>query len=167
MLSHSTDPKLTNIYRILQSGYLKPGIRTGVSRMYGSELSKYIYTMIMDNKYLIPRYSTFRLDKYLLLDNISYMHASWGGEPGEDSFRVDSKTSKKELNKFLKQIKKEGDKYRDPLKHEILSTQDIDLKKYLRVLKLNKKEIPKAKKTYQKIMKMMEKKYPDVKVILK
>lgn len=165
MITHFTDPSLTNIYRILQSGYLKPGIRTGKVRLYGQETpSKYIYTMVGDERNPLYEHKSFHLDISFLLDNVSYLNTGWRGKPMKNSIKLTGKMDYKELNGILNNIKKATD---PRMSHEILSTKDIDLKKYLRVLVLDKQRIANAKKTYQKILTMLDKKYPKTKLILR
>lgn len=82
----------------------------------------------------------------------------------KNSIKLTGKMDYKELNGILNNIKKATD---PRMSHEILSTKDIDLKKYLRVLVLDKQRIANAKKTYQKILTMLDKKYPKTKLILR
>jgi hypothetical protein len=162
LLGHQTNPNITNIYRIMKSGYLKSGQKTGIVRMWGwDNPSKYIYLMFYD---ITGRPPHFELDSNLLLENTSYLNVSWNGEPEKDSISINgSKINKKQLKKILK-------KYRNDLKklyestHEILVEEDIDLVKYLKKITLFNDV--KGKKTYYKLLKLMKIKYPNVEIIM-
>ena len=52
------------------------------------------------------------------------------------------------------------------MSHEILLKHKIDLKKFLKEIRVYKQNIIKAPKTFGKLMNLINKKYPDVKVII-
>ena len=163
LLGHQTNPHIKNIYKILKSGYLKPGIKTGIVRMWGwKNPSKYIYLMFYDiTRGIMPH---LELDSNLLLENIAYLNNSWGGEPHKNSIRIDgSKLNKKQLKEILTKYrnyqKKDG-----MSEHEILLKNDIDLVKYLRKITLFNKD--KGTKTYYKLLELMKTKYPKVEIIM-
>jgi hypothetical protein len=161
-LGHQTSQNITDIYKILESGYLKSGKKTGIVRMWGWENpSKYIYLMFYDITCGIPH---LELDNNLLLENISHLNLGWNGGPSKNSINIDgSKITKKELKEILKKyrnnVKNKNDTY-----HEILVEEDIDLVKYLRKLTLFKSD--KDKKTYYKLLQLMKRKYPNVEIIM-
>ena len=170
LLGHQTSTNIKNIYKIMKSGYLKSGIKTGVIRMWGWENpSKYIYLMFYDVARMTPH---LELDSNLLLENISYLNNGWSGEPHKKSIRIDgSKINKKELKEILTKYRNDVknqkiyNNYKNlPLFHEILLEKDIDLVKYLRKLTLFNDV--KGKKTYYKLLELMKKKYPKVEIIM-
>jgi len=162
LLGHQTENNITNMYKILQSGYLKAGIKTNTCRLYGfgsKNPSKYIYLMNYDITGGIPH---LELDSNLLLENISYLNEYWLGKPSNMSIKINGqKTNKKQLeyllNKYIKKVKTNI-----MLQHEILLEKDIDLTKYLRKITLFSNV--KTTKTYDKLVKLMNKKYPNVKI---
>lgn len=169
LLGHLTNPTVTNIYKILQDGYLRPGTKTGVVRMWGwNNPSKYIYLTI---SHFNAIFSNFELDSNLLLENISWLNTYWNGEPNKNSIKVDgSKIDKKQLQKILKKYRNDiKSRYRggenDDTLHEILLENDIDLVKYLRKLKLSRSFT--GKKTYYKLLTLMKTKYPNVEINFK
>lgn len=165
LLGHQTSHNITDIYKIMQNGYLRPGTKTGVVRMYGQNLSKYIYLMFFDITGGLPH---LELDSNLLLENISWLNKSWNGEPSKNSIKVDgSKIDKKQLQEILKKYRNDIKSQNLPktfLQHEILLEKDIDLVKYLRKLTLFRSV--KSKKTYYKLLKLMKRKYPNVEIIM-
>lgn len=166
LLGHQTSTNITDIYKIMQNGYLRPGTKTGVVGMWGwDNPSKYIYLMFYDITGGLPH---LELDSNLLLENISWLNKSWSGEPSKNSIKVDgSKIDKKQLEEILKKYRNDIKSQNLPktfLKHEILLEKDIDLVKYLRKLTLFRSV--KGKKTYYKLLKLMKRKYPNVEIIM-
>lgn len=163
-LGHQTNPNITTIYNILNSGYLKSGYETNKNNLYGKgekHNSKFIYLMFYDITETIPH---FELNIDLLLDNVSYLNLTWYAKINNKSIKIDGKkTDKKTINKIIT-------KYRNDIKkqpillHEILIRHDIDLTKYLRKITIFKKSITNAPNTYNKMKILLKKKYPTVKV---
>lgn len=161
LLGHQTNPNITNIYKIMQSGYLKPGSKTGVVRMWGwDKPTKYIYLMFFDIAGGLPH---FELDSNLLLDNIAWLNKSWSSVPSKNAIKVDgSKINSTQLQKILRKYRKSLSTDNSSV-HEILLEKDIDLVKYLQKIRLVRND--KSKKTYKKLLILMKKKYPNVKII--
>jgi hypothetical protein len=163
LLGHQTSVSITNLYKILQSGYLKSGKEVGKRRLIGDQpFSKYIFLTL-----LIPRelqnLPHFELSIDLLLDNISYLDLGWNGEPSSDAIKVKgSKMNKTQLNKIIKDyindMKEEGD-----YSHEILVENKINLKKYLKAIRID--NCMKKYKTCKKLLKLLKNKYPNVKIV--
>lgn len=162
-LGHHTTPNVTNMYKILQSGYLKPGAETGKARLYGKQngLSKYIYLKFFDITGGIPH---FELDVDLLLDNFSYLNYGWAANPEDYDRNIDGHNiNKTEMLKIIKNYRNKLKENRSPyFDHEILLTENIDLVKYLRRVTLSKRYM--EYDTFDKLIRLLERKYPNVEV---
>lgn len=152
-LGHKTVPGITNIYKILKCGCLRPGSKTEIVHMWDFEQpSEYIYLTIggtFNNSNLI-------LDSGLLTENTSYLNKGWVGTPRKDSIKIDNQPSKKELSLLLLNWNKQHPN------HEVLVVENIDLTKWLRHIVLYKRAISKARKTYEKLMKLLNTTHPAV-----
>ncbi len=169
-LCHQSDGHITSIYKILQSGYLKSGKETGVTRMWGWDWdpSKYIYLTVCG---IDRMYVTFELDSKLLLDNFSYLNIGWCATPSSNAVRVKGKNINevklsKILNKYVEEIKEKQSEHNRTMSHEILLKHQVDLKKYLRKVNVHGGYINNAPKTFDRLLKLIDKEYPNVKVAI-
>ena len=173
LLGHNTNPLISNIYKILQSGYLKSGKETGITRFSGDrpELQEYIYLMVVGLNKSKTGFR-FELDYELLLDNIFYLNVGWRGEPSDDAVKINGKKIDKiklnaTLETYAKKVKKINPKSEyAAVSHEILVSRKIDLEKYLRKIVISRSDIKRAKKTYERLRKLLKRRYPNVEVIL-
>jgi hypothetical protein len=165
LLGHQTDTSISNLYKILKSGYLKSGKEVGKRRLIGNDLneplSEYIFLTLLIPGYLqvLPH---FELNTNLLLDNVSYLSTGWNAKPTKVSVKINgsvinNKQLTKILNTYLKYMK---DYYYN---HEILVENKIDLKKYLKTIRID--NCMKKYKTCTKILNLLKKEYPDVKIV--
>lgn len=168
MLGHLTNSNLTNIYKILQNGYLKSGKESGTTRMFGihNKPSKYIYMMFAHtskNNRVITY--NFELDTSLLVEKKqkSYLNIGWLGKPSKNAICIDHK-SNLQLDKLLDDF---SSKLPDSaFSHEILLERQVNLKKYLRKITIYSESITRARHTYNKFITLLEKEYPDVVLVI-
>lgn len=177
-LTHFTDASTKNILKILKDGYLRPSIKTKNKRLFGRDLSEYIYLMIEDKDnnftYIKPG-AVFYLDINLLLRDIFYLSEGWYAENIKiktkkiDGKKITEDKLIKKLKNFIKKMKKKDktkviisdNVYMDRLfSHEIKIKKDIPLDKYLIKIELQQDKD-------NKIKKYIKKKYPNVVVKLK
>ena len=156
---------ITELYKILQSGYLRPGIKTGNEKLYSGNkkhLSPYIYLAF----YTYTPHFTF--DPKLLLDNNFYLvKGGWSRFPNKTKRILGSSLTEKELYKKLILFTKGLHTNNSPMNNEIILEKDISLVKYLQKIRFYKKDIQKAPKTYKKLQELIKKKYPNVHVSIK
>ena len=158
---------ITELYKILQSGHLRPGIKTGNEKLYSGNkkhLSPYIYLAF----YTYTPHFTF--DLKLLLDNNFYLvKRCWSRFPNKTKRIIGSSLTEKELDKKLIQYTKGLHTNNSPMNNEIILEKDISLVKYLQkiTLTIKKKDIQKAPKTYKKLQELIKRKYPNVHVNIK
>lgn len=136
---------ITELYKILQSGYLRPGIKTGNVKLYGNKkhLSPYIYLAFYT---YIPH---FTFDPKLLLDNNFYLvKGGWSRFPNKTKRILGSSLTEKELDKKLILFTKGLHTNNSPMNNEIILEKDISLVKYLQKITLQLK-----KKIYKKLQK--------------
>ena len=134
---------ITELYKILQSGYLRPGIKTRNVKMYGTKKdpSPYIYLAFYTHT---PH---FTLDPKLLLDNNFYLvKGGWSRFPNKNKRIHGSTLTEKELDKKLIQFQKGLGTENSPDNNEIILEKDISLVKYLQKITLTIKK----KKIYTK-----------------
>lgn len=152
-----------DVYSILQSGFLKSGSKTGKSMMYGSANSKYTYLMI-DAKLRV-----FELDPLLLLENTSFIHVGWKANPTKDSIKIiGKKYTREKLLTFLRKFKNQKEikdiaKTGNPMTHEILVKNNINLKKFLKNIRLDPNDF--TPKQIQLLREIVEEKYPNTKLV--
>ena len=162
LLGHQTDTSITTLYNILQSGYLKSGKEVGKRRLIGDNpFSKYIFVTLLIPGYLqnLPH---FELRTNLLLYNVSYLNLGWNAKPEKDAIKIyGSKINKKQLTKILSNYI--SDMKDSGYVHEILVENKIDLKKYLTAIRID--NCMKKYKICKKLLKLLEKEYPDVKIV--
>lgn len=156
-LLHNTDESY--IYKILSDGKLKSSSKTKNVRMYGNPSgSKYIYLRIEQKKDLGNLY----LDSKLLLENVFYLQIGWHGEIIEE--KIDGRNMKEdELKILLEEFKRKVvNNYKKQKKigipimmsNEILVKNNINLKKYLKKIKIVNKS--------DKIKNILKNNYPNV-----
>lgn len=162
LLTHQTNISITNIYSILQSGYLKSGKDVKKKRLIGNyPLSKYVFLNLKSDDIKPSRLPHFEFSIDLLLDNIFYLNIGENGGPSRKSVRIiGSQLNKKQLIKILKNYVKKIKKFN--FSHEIVLENKIDLKKYLYSVRIDNKY--KKYKTYDKLIKLINKKYSDIKI---
>ncbi len=158
-LIHTTDENY--ILKILKDGYLRSSKWTKNVRMYGwEEGSKYIY-LRLDKR---GDYGNLVLDDNLLLENNFYLNTGWNVEPKEKEKIKGIDLTEKSLKRILEKFNKSVDNFIKERKkqlgyvlcmtNEILLTKKINLKKYLKKIKISK---------YNKeIVDYCKKNYPDV-----
>lgn len=126
--------------KILQSGFLKPGIQTGQQGMYGSPSSKCVYTRInTDNDTL----AHFYIDYKILLSCKFSLHLGWSSEDSDtpDDLIDGTKLTPNKLKQMLLKFKSNVEKFSNEnsnkaslpfMLNEILIYTEVDLHKYLR-----------------------------------
>ena len=147
LLGHQSSTSVTNIYKILQDGYLRSSKETGITMLTGGFSNKYIFMEICQ---MVEKPYHFLLDSKLLLDNNFHFHLGWSDKP-YNSVKVNGKKLtttqlNKKLDSYIKRVKNNsyGGIYG---LHEILLEKNVDLKKYLRKVQFYKPMTDRAPKT--------------------
>ena len=78
LLGHQSSTSVTNIYKILQDGYLRSSKETGITMLTGGFSNKYIFMEICQ---MVEKPYHFLLDSKLLLDNNFHFHLGWSDKP--------------------------------------------------------------------------------------
>lgn len=140
-----------NMKAILEDGYLRPGSKTGVATHYYEEgTAQVIFLRISTDFDRNDKHAHFFLDPNLLLETKFVMRCSWAGPyifPTEkvlDGTNLNSTKIKRILTNFKKKCIKEaeysGDGDVDSIHtNEILIFNDINLHKYLRIIRCTPK----------------------------
>ena len=179
LLGHESKTNLDVMYKILKSGYLKPGIQVGEQGVYGlygyEEGMDFIFLMFFDigmsknmfkNKNKFSRTCkkpNYLLTPELLLDRISYLNLDWYGDKNNNSIKIKGKE--------IKNINQKVTELRNIIKKK------INLKKYLKEITIFLRENPKNLEylvyykeeqiLYNKIIDILKNKYPNTKVYVK
>jgi hypothetical protein len=195
LLGQESKTNLDVMYKILKSGYLKPGAQVGeqgVHGFYNEEGMNFIFLMFFDigmgknmlkikkkNKLLRTcRKPNYLLTPELLLDRNSYLNLGWYGVKNNNSIKIKGKEIKninQKVTELRNIIKKK--KINSMYTNEFLIKKKINLKKYLKEITIFLREKPKIPEylvyykeeqiLYNKIIDILKNKYPNVEVYVK
>lgn len=157
-------PSDDEFLEVLKSGYLKPSSKTKNIKASGREEgSKFIFLQITNDKSLDMM--CYHLSPDFLKENRFLLLRGWGGwddikrkelingkELSEEEFKKELKDMKNKVDKYIKNTQH---RIKD-MSHEIIVSNQINLKKYLKRI-----IVP---KNYTKTIEYLKEKYPHVKI---
>lgn len=130
---------------ILRDGFLRSSKETGNYKLSGNrdnETVKYIFLKInlRNNE---PFTDTFTFNRDLLLEQTFWLNYGWNAKPTDNSIKIDGTKLtpdelykilleyQKNVNKYVKERRKNGRYFTNSMSHEILIKNPINLHKYL------------------------------------